>query len=124
MVVIHQTPGGEDDDINMAGLDAGFLDSVILDGMMDGSNLANENQIDFIFLLLISMALFLSVLCKNGWQGKHSCLQQCRYALFLFSFCSPVCFFGARACVGSHFACTVFWSFLGVAWRVILIFTQ
>ena len=138
VVVIHQTPGGEDDDdINMAGLDAGFLDSVILDGMMDGSNLllvlfflkngsnlANENQIDFIFLLLISMALFLSVLCKNGWQAKHSCLQQCRYALFLFSFCSPVCFFGARACVGSHFACTVFWSFLGVAWRVILIFTQ
>ena len=70
MVVIHQTPGGEDDDhIIMAGLDAGFLDSVILDGMMDGSNLllvlfflkngsnlANENQIDFIFLLLISMA--------------------------------------------------------------------
>ena len=70
MVVIHQTPGGEDDDhINMAGLDAGFLDSVILDGMMDGSNLllvlfliksgsnlANGNQIDFIFLLLISMA--------------------------------------------------------------------
>ena len=39
-MVIHQTPGGEDDDhINMAGLDAGFLDSVILDGMMDGSNL-------------------------------------------------------------------------------------
>ena len=70
VVVIHQTPGGEDDDdINMAGLDAGFLDSVILDGMMDGSNLllvlfliksgsnlANGNQIDFIFLLLISMA--------------------------------------------------------------------
>jgi hypothetical protein len=39
VVVIHQTSGGEDvDDINMADLDAGFLDSVILDGL-DGSNL-------------------------------------------------------------------------------------
>jgi hypothetical protein len=81
VVVIHQTPGGEDDDdINMAGLDAGFLDSVILDGMMDGSNLlvlfliktgsnlANGNQIDIIFSL-ISLALFLPVLW-NGWQAK------------------------------------------------------
>lgn len=101
---------------------------------------ANENRIDFIapplilrvvcrtgccsvplFFLLAGLQERMALPRPAGRQSTLTLLQQWVAFLF-FSFCSPVCFFGA--CGGRHFACRDFWSFQGVPWRVDVIFTQ